>query len=137
VTYANVAATRRQSETLVYAYRMDDFWNATPGTGTRLPGIDDQAPTGNAAMSTLPDRTPADMLNQLVSDSGGWSYPIRNAGQTEQAAGSLLDELRYQYLLGYSPRKAADGKYRKLKVEIRDREFRARYRGGYLAKPAH
>lgn len=136
VTVAKVAATRRQSETLVYAFRMDDFWNPKPAAGTRLPPIEAQAPAGIGPMPAPPERAPPDVLSQLVTESGGWSYPIHNAGHTAQAAGSLLDELRYQYVLGYSPRNAADGTYRKLKVEMRNREFRVRYRAGYLAKAA-
>jgi len=45
------------------------------------------------------------------------------------------DELNAQYTLGYVPKKAPDGKYRRLKVEAQNKDLRVRHRGGYLAMP--
>ena len=56
-----------------------------------------------------------------------------------QGATSLNDAvvlaLRFQYTLGYTPLKAFDGKYRRVKIEVIKRGFRVRHRGGYLALP--
>jgi hypothetical protein len=46
----------------------------------------------------------------------------------------ILDELGGQYVLGYvSDNPARDGKYRRLKVEIRRPGLRIRHRPGYNA----
>ena len=51
------------------------------------------------------------------------------------AAKNVVDELGHQYLVGYTPTKSLDGKYRKLKVEVNRRGLYVRHRGGYLAMP--
>ena len=48
-------------------------------------------------------------------------------------ASSFVDDLRLQYTIGYTPAKALDGKYRRVKVEVKKRGFKIRHRGGYLA----
>ena len=43
--------------------------------------------------------------------------------------------LRSLYTLGYHSAKASDNKYRRLRVEMKDRRLRVRHRSGYLAAP--
>jgi Ca-activated chloride channel family protein len=46
----------------------------------------------------------------------------------------ILDELSAQYVLGFrSDNARRDGAYRKLKVELKRKELRARHREGYYA----
>jgi Mg-chelatase subunit ChlD len=47
----------------------------------------------------------------------------------------FLDELRSQYVLGYTPSKSPDGKYRRLRIETDDRTLKVRHRAGHLAMP--
>ena len=75
----------------------------------------------------------SDVLDDLVGDSGGRAFPLGSLEQAARSAGVLLDDLRYQYLFGYSPRKPPDDKYRKLRVEMRNPSLRVRSRQGYLA----
>jgi hypothetical protein len=47
----------------------------------------------------------------------------------------VTNDLQHEYLLGYTPTRPLDGKYRRLKVEVNRRGVAVRHRGGYLALP--
>jgi VWFA-related protein len=111
---AGLVATRRQSETLIYGIQTD----LVPSR---------YAPPVNRAF--------ANFLPQLVGDSGGRIQSVRTPEEAESAALALLQELRSQYTLGYAPKRALDGKYRTIKVEMVDPNLTARHRAGYLATP--
>jgi VWFA-related protein len=106
--------TRRQSETLIYGIQTD------------------LAPSRYAP---LVNRAFANFLPQVVGDSGGMIHRVRTVEEAETAAAALLEELRSQYTLGFSPRRALDGKYRKLRIEAADQNLITRHRAGYLATP--
>ena len=110
---AGLVATRRQSETLIY------------GVHTDLPPSR-YAPNVNRAFSNF--------LPQVVGDSGGLTHRVRTPEEGEAAALALLEELRSQYTLGFTPKHPPDGKYRTLKVEAVDTNLTVRHRAGYLAK---
>ena len=113
-TLAGLAASRRQSETLIY------------GVHTDLPPSKTAPPLNRAFADFLPD---------LVGNSGGTVYSVRTPEAGEQAARALLEELRSQYTLGYVPTRPADGTYRTLKIESSNPSVVLRHRGGYLAAP--
>jgi VWFA-related protein len=112
-TLVRLVASRRQSETLVYAI------------DTVLP-LSKIAPPVNRAFT--------DFLPDLVGDSGGTVFSVRSPEAGEVAARALLEELRSQYTLGYVPKAPLDGKYRTLKIETTRAGFTVRHRGGYLAE---
>jgi VWFA-related protein len=59
---------------------------------------------------------------------------VRNEKNLEQAFDQISEELRSQYTLGYSPtNKKRDGAYRKIKVEMKNKEYSALARRGYYA----
>jgi Ca-activated chloride channel homolog len=109
---ASLAATRRQSETMIY------------GIHTDLPPSKFAPPVNRAFTDFLPE---------LVSNSGGTVYEVKSAEAGEAAARAFLEELRSQYTLGYVPKRPADGKYRTVKVESTNRNLVLRHRAGYLA----
>jgi Ca-activated chloride channel family protein len=109
-----LVATRRQSETLIYGIQTDI------------------APSRYAP---LVNRAFANFLPQVVGDSGGLIHSVASVQEAEIAAQSLLEELRSQYTLGYTPKRALDGKYREIKVEPVDTNLTVRHRAGYLATP--
>jgi VWFA-related protein len=111
---ARLAASRRQSEALVYGIQTD----LAPSR---------YAPPVNRAF--------ANFLPQVVGDSGGIVLRVRTLEESEAAALSLLRELRSQYVLGYVPTRPLDGTYRTLKVEAVDPQLTVRHRAGYLALP--
>jgi len=116
ISLRQIVTTRRQSETLVYAFRPREPVSTVP------PDI--------AVWSRERDYLP-----ELVGESGGLILEMRTTQVAEEAASRFLDELDEQYTLGYVPKKPPDGKYRKLKVEARNKDLRVRHRGGYLAMP--
>lgn len=77
----------------------------------------------------------ADMLNLLAVLSGGRYYPVSGPYDLKEACADVLDDLRHQYVLGFSTMGRGDGKYHKLRVELvregqRKLAFRHGYRGG-------
>lgn len=123
MSLSQLATTRRQSETLVYAVRTQEL--AVPVTPSGRP-----APEPASASESAPD-----VLDSLVGDSGGVVYDVAIPQRAEASARAFFDDLESQYVLGYVPRKPADGSYRRLKVEPIDPQWRVRHRGGYLSQP--
>ena len=75
----------------------------------------------------------ADALRQLTDETGGRTEVVRSMSGLDKVIERLADELRYQYLLGYSSNLAKDGLWHSIRVEVRDRGLRVRARRGYLA----
>jgi VWFA-related protein len=130
----DIVKTRRQSEALVYAFavapdpattRVEQSRN---DLGAITPPPSFISPIGQAAVNSV---------SALVGDSGGTSYTVINTGSARASAHRFVDELRWQYTLGYTPAKPLDGKYRRVKVELKKRGYQIRHRGGYLAMPLH
>ena len=96
---------------------------ATPGASDSIRGNNRRA---------LPD---FDYLERVVGDSGGSSNRVVSQSEVIQAAKNIVDELQYEYVIGYTPVKPLDGKYRKLKVDVNRKGTFVRHRGGYLALP--
>jgi Ca-activated chloride channel homolog len=113
-TLSQLVSTRRQSETFIY------------GIQTELPPSRYAPPMNRAFANFLP---------QVVGDSGGTVFRVRSTDEGEHAALALIEELRSQYTLGFTPKRAPDGKYRRLKVEALDQNLTVRHRAGYLAVP--
>jgi VWFA-related protein len=83
----------------------------------------------------------ADVLSLLAAVTGGRYYSIANAEDLQKALAAILDDVRHQYVLGFS---TGDGavKFRKLQVEIKDKGrdrrtvvFRRGYKGTPPAEP--
>ena len=82
----------------------------------------------------------ADVLSLLAAVTGGRYYAISNREELQKALGEILDDVRHQYVLGFS---TGDGavKFRSLSVEVkgksRDRAvvFRRGYKGTPPAEP--
>lgn len=61
----------------------------------------------------------SDLLSELSEQGGGRYYRIDNAGELPAVAAKIGQELRHQYLLGYTPaNQERDGKYRRVRVKI-------------------
>jgi VWFA-related protein len=110
---SSVARTREQSEAVLYGFGMFGPYERAPG--------------GSLLRNILPE---------LVGETGGVYWNVSTPTEAEFAATSLLNELKYQMTLGYTPAKPFDGKYRRLKVETTVQGLAVRHRGGYLAQPS-
>jgi hypothetical protein len=60
-------------------------------------------------------------------------YRAVDGPSAETSALALVDELRSQYTLGFTPKKPWDGKYRRITVETMNPALLVRHRTGYLA----
>jgi Ca-activated chloride channel family protein len=74
---------------------------------------------------------------ELAAVSGGRSFLIRDARALDETFATIARELRYQYLLGYTPKNPAAsgaGEWRSIHVAVKDRsDVRVRARDGYVA----
>ena len=78
-----------------------------------------------------------DVVTRLAGVSGGRVFPVDRLDRLERALGSFADDLRHQYLLGFTPPLAegAVGAVRRLAVDVRGGSFRVRAREGYRSSP--
>lgn len=75
-------------------------------------------------------------LNMLAEASGGLVYSPVASRDLSTIYQKILDELSSQYVLGFvSDDPRLDGKFRKLRVEVRAKGLRVRHRLGYYAVP--
>jgi VWFA-related protein len=74
------------------------------------------------------------VLNKYADDTGGRVVEVRNARDTSAAFRGIAEELRTQYLLGYTPSNTKhDGSFRKIRVKVRDHDYKIQARRGYYA----
>lgn len=91
----------------------------------------------------LGSRSPAEnrhgpaLLEELAGQTGGRHYPVGNLNDLPAISAKIGTDLRNEYLLGYYPAEARDGKYRHVKVTLAPPDnmppLRANYRRGYYA----
>jgi Ca-activated chloride channel family protein len=79
------------------------------------------------------------LLSELAVLTGGRSFQLRDAKELEQTLASIARELRYQYLLGYTPTKPfakGDREWRSIKVTVKGTRsgLRVRARDGYMTE---
>jgi Ca-activated chloride channel family protein len=82
------------------------------------------------------DRPP--LAAELAVVSGGHSFLIRDARALDETFSTIARELRYQYLLGYTPMRPAQSdarQWRSIRVGVKGRtDLRVRARDGYTAE---
>lgn len=88
------------------------------------------------------DTVDVDALLAFTDVTGGKAFLLQGAhfkqgvDQIDQACQQVAAELRQQYTLGYYPNnKKRDGTYRRIQVEVKNRDFTVRSREGYFASP--
>ena len=74
------------------------------------------------------------VAKRLTDETGGRMIVVRSEKNLEAAFDQISEELRSQYTIGYSPtNKKHDGSYRKIKVEMKNKEYSVLTRRGYYA----
>lgn len=74
------------------------------------------------------------VLRKLSAETGGEVIRVTRKKDTAAAFEEIADELRTQYLLGYTPTNTArDGSYRRIRVRVRDNNYKVQARQGYYA----
>ena len=73
-------------------------------------------------------------LKKYSEDTGGRVIRVGRAGDTSKAFQEIAEELRTQYLLGYTTtNKKHDGGFRKIRVRVRSGDYKVQARRGYYA----
>jgi VWFA-related protein len=71
------------------------------------------------------------VLERLAKKSGGRSF-FEDIEGLDDIFGRIVDELSNQYLIGYArPDAAREGRWRKIRVDVADRDVKIRTRQGY------
>jgi Ca-activated chloride channel family protein len=79
------------------------------------------------------------LLAELAVLTGGRSFLLRDPRELEKTLATVARELRYQYLLGYTPEKPlqrGEREWRSIKVTLKGarRDVRVRARDGYMTE---
>jgi VWFA-related protein len=78
-----------------------------------------------------------DVAKQLAEETGGGAIEIASQNDLQKAFDEISDELHTEYSLGYYPTNSkTNGKYRHLKLEMTNKEYKAIAREGYYARNA-
>ncbi len=74
------------------------------------------------------------VARRLTEDTGGRLIIVSSERRLEEAFDQISEELRSQYVLGYYPTNTSkDGKFRKIKVEMTNKDLKVLARRGYYA----
>lgn len=74
------------------------------------------------------------VAHRLTDETGGRMIVVNNEKKLEEAFDQISEELRSQYTLGYYPSNTSrDGKFRKLRVETGNHDYKVLARKGYYA----
>ena len=74
------------------------------------------------------------VAKKLTDETGGRMIVVRNEKNLEQAFDQISEELRSQYTIGYIPtNKSRDGGYRKIRVDMKNKDYSALTRRCYYA----
>ncbi len=77
------------------------------------------------------------LFAQLAVQTGGQSFVVQDPRDLGKTFGAIADELRHQYLLGYTPSRPFDpahAEWRSIAVTVLRAGLKVRARDGYLAK---
>jgi VWFA-related protein len=70
-------------------------------------------------------------LNEISSQSGGYTEVIHDSSELSGAAERIANELNHQYTLAYAPGRPPDGQYHSIRVRTGDPQQIVRSRRGY------
>lgn len=78
-----------------------------------------------------------DVAHKLTDETGGRMIVVNSEKKLEEAFDQISEELRSQYTLGYYPtNNAKDGKFRKIRVDVDNHDYKVLTRKGYYAPKA-
>jgi Ca-activated chloride channel family protein len=80
-------------------------------------------------------RVNPDALREITGPTGGYTEVVRSAEELGPATERIANELDHQYTIGYTPQRAPDGSWRRIRVRVKDHGYLTRSRRGYYAEP--
>lgn len=76
------------------------------------------------------------ILDRISKETGGRLFEVSKKESVDQIYAKIEQELRDQYILGYTPDKSeTDGEYHKIHVSTKDKGLSVQARDGYYAEP--
>jgi len=109
-TLRNVRSALLRSEVFVYAIAIDSNKRVTINT-----------------------RVNPSALGEITNQSGGRTEVVTATEELSAATARIAEELNSQYVLGYASPKRLDGQFHSIRVAMRDTNYHARARNGYMA----
>jgi Ca-activated chloride channel family protein len=91
-------------------------------------GLETEFFNGQSTVRSKPDA----ILNRFANETGGGFFDLKRNADLGSAFSRIAQELRSQYLLGFSPA-SLDGRVHKLEVRVKRTGLRARSRRSYVA----
>jgi Ca-activated chloride channel family protein len=91
-------------------------------------GLETEFFNGQSVVRSKPDS----ILNRFANETGGGFFDLKKDADLSSAFTRIAQELRSQYLLGFSPA-ALDGKVHKLEVRVKRPALKSRSRRSYVA----
>lgn len=79
------------------------------------------------------DRVNLRTLRSITDGSGGYTEVIHDSPDLGPATERIAEELNHQYTLGYTPNHEPDGRFHRIRVQVKDRDYQVRARQGYVA----
>ena len=79
------------------------------------------------------ERVNAATLRRITDDTGGRTEIVSTTAAIPSATARLADELRHEYLMGYTTSAPKDGRLHTLRVDVRHRGLTVRARKGFVA----
>jgi Ca-activated chloride channel homolog len=87
--------------------------------------------TGGFAAGSTRGLQPRAFLQQVADMTGGQLFSPQGSKSLAAIYRKILDELEAQYVLGFATKGPADGKFRRLKVEVKRKGLKVHHRPGY------
>src|SRR5712671_4831467 len=72
-------------------------------------------------------------LREITDESGGRTEVVASSAEIAAASAHIAEELNHQYVMGFTPKHGADGKYHTLRVRTHNTTYKVRSRSGYVA----
>ena len=79
--------------------------------------------------------TNAEVLKLISEETGGNFFWINDPDEMKEAIHSVEEDLRSQYVLGYTPPQRCDGMFHRIELKSSHSRYRIRTRKGYVAGP--
>jgi Ca-activated chloride channel family protein len=79
------------------------------------------------------ERVNMDALRRVADDTGGNAHVVKNDADVVAATARIADELRHEYLLGYTTHAMGDRRRHAVRVEVLRRGMKVRARRGFVA----
>jgi Ca-activated chloride channel homolog len=86
----------------------------------------------------ITSRFSPDSLNEITSQSGGYTEVIRDSAELAGATERIATELNNQYTLAFAPSHQPDGRYHTIRVRAKNEQYVVRSRRGFthVRRPA-